>query len=209
MDDDALTYFYSKPINRNDLRLLLEWRNKLFNFGTVRIGIDSSLYFSSAIMNDSVNYNILNQGDCINDLFKKASTIKNTGDIHFSIHPDSSKPNWHLRQQKTNIDLISGTIDWFPVKKELVLLRAITPPLEECKEIKKQSHVITQIPDVYTASVELFLIIFPSGQNFPKGKNTEPIILCKHKNYYVSICLGLNNNRLPPAVLLNKEILCN
>lgn len=201
-------YLLCGLMHRDDLRLLLGWRNAVINFGTIRVGKDSSIYFSSALMNDKNKYCRLSRGVWNRDEFLKNGETINTGDVHFSLHPNSDKPNLHIREQRTKKDLVKRTTDWFPVRKNLFLLRATTPPMQDCSVSKKRS-IFLKIPDKHEKSVELYLIVFPKKEQIiPTPKGAIPIIVCNHKNYRISISLRLAEEKLPPALLFNDN-LCN
>ena len=182
------------------VRILLDWRGKMINFGTLTfVENDASLYFSSGFHTDPT----LELGVLDTKILpaKLIPTDKKeiVGGMHISLHGKGQV--MHVRQNQEGEILYSREIEWYPVTKPFNLLNAFSPPLIRCQSTTRTAGLINKIPDHYEKSVQLKIDIFPrdTEDHFPEKAIWENWGYCPDYLVRISIVLPNVNN---PAIIL-------
>jgi hypothetical protein len=190
---------------KSSLRLLLKWRDTIINFGTFEFKKDGSLIYSSAFHADLLKYPMIEIGRWKNTdaLGNPEKRVPNTTGIHVSLHPKDQI--LHIRENGGKRDLIGKKMNWFPVKEQFLLLKVISPPLDECIPSKKEKDFRIEVADQYTDSVEVWVRILPWADNLDfhpqPDKDLVQWVLGSHRNYYWVVCGVFRSNRRSPAAL--------
>jgi hypothetical protein len=198
---------------KSGVRLLLKWRNGIINFGTIDFKQDGTLIYSSAFHADQDKYPAIITGTWNEKLGDKPqyTTPNDTGGIHASLHPNKDGTRtigqvMHIRHGNHGSILASKKMQWFPVEKEFLFLRVLSPPLNECTLSQKLKDFAIEIPDNYIDSIEVWIRVMPWAENFVFAPQPDPNLLnwvigFHRRHYYVVCGFFLTQTRSAPAVL--------
>lgn len=195
---------YDKLKPSPSIRLLLRWRNKIINFGTFDFKKDGSLLYSSAFHSDVKRYSTVTIGTFSDGAERPSGTITNEPGIHLSLHPRDQI--LHIRKPHPKEILCSKRMQWFPVRKEFLLARVISPPLDECAVSAKEKDFVISIPDEYVDSVEMCAWILPWSEsvqiNSDDSSRSVDSVLGYHRGHYWVMCNFIMTNVRSAAAIL-------
>lgn len=193
-------------IEKQNIRLLLGWRGKLYKFATIERKRDDSLEFFPSSHNKStepiefgktqLEQNKFN----LNDIEKIQYSIHT---LHLSLHP--KKQVLHVRENYPGNIIHSRSIQWYPVTKAFNILQFYSLPIDLSEETVKKGLII-KVPDEYTDSIGMIVNLYP-----PKTTHVisyENMIDEVHgiwPNYQVHATFFLTNQRTPATLIWSEE----
>ncbi len=164
--DVELNSIKATSLKRN-LRILIDWHGRIINFGTFDFKKDGTLVYSSAFRGH-----------------------------HVSLHPNEQNLHscgqvLHIKQNSDGKIILSKSMNWFPVKKEFLLMRVVSPPLDECIFEEKQKDFRVVVPDDFNDSLEMWVRIFPWADSLvfdpqPEGNLLDWILGYNLNKYWVA-----------------------
>lgn len=204
--EDNIIYSTPEVISKKDgknLRILLEWRKKRINFGTLTfVEKDASLYFTSAFHNGpgatEIELGWLSTKELPENLFSK-EVAENIQGTHISLHGKGQV--MHMRENNSGKILASRRLQWYPVFTPFNLLHVFSPPLVQCPETSRISGIINKIPDEYENSVKLKIDIFPRNTKIHQPEMAIWENWGYSPNYFVRTSILLPKVNTPALIL--------